>query len=84
MEIIIILKVKKIVKKRAMLKRPVILKIKIVQKFFKYWSKQYVLLRQDPCILPVDGGSCDNYKIFWYYNTAIKECDRFYYGGRFF
>ncbi|CAF0945237.1 unnamed protein product, partial [Brachionus calyciflorus] len=35
----------------------------------------------DPCELPMDVGSCDNYKIYWYYNNIDKECSRFYYGG---
>jgi hypothetical protein len=29
----------------------------------------------------MDHGSCDNYKIFWYFNQLDKQCDRFYYGG---
>lgn len=36
---------------------------------------------QDPCVLSVDHGTCDNYKIFWYFNQVDKECVRFYYGG---
>jgi hypothetical protein len=29
----------------------------------------------------MDHGTCDNYKIFWYFNQADSECVRFYYGG---
>lgn len=35
----------------------------------------------DPCVLPLDHGTCDKYKIYWFFNQATGECDRFYYGG---
>jgi hypothetical protein len=35
----------------------------------------------DPCVLPLDSGRCDKYKIYWYFNQAEKECVRFYFGG---
>lgn len=37
----------------------------------------------DPCVLPVEAGSCADYKIYWYFNQAEKECVRFYYGGMY-
>lgn len=38
----------------------------------------------EPCVLPVESGTCADYKIFWYFNQAEKECVRFYYGGKVF
>ena len=35
----------------------------------------------DPCVLPLDYGTCDQYKIYWYFNQVDRECVRFYYGG---
>ena len=35
----------------------------------------------DSCVLPLDHGTCDKYKIYWYFNQAEKECVRFYFGG---
>lgn len=29
----------------------------------------------------MDHGTCDKYKIYWYFNQVDKECVRFYYGG---
>ncbi len=34
-----------------------------------------------PCVLPVEAGTCSDYKIFWYFNQVDRECVRFYYGG---
>ncbi|XP_039886863.1 collagen alpha-6(VI) chain-like isoform X3 [Simochromis diagramma] len=36
---------------------------------------------KDSCILPQDRGSCDNYTMMWFFDTAQKECARFWYGG---
>ncbi|RNA30102.1 papilin isoform X1, partial [Brachionus plicatilis] len=35
----------------------------------------------DPCELPMDSGTCTDYKLIWYYDKIEKECLRFYYGG---
>lgn len=29
----------------------------------------------------MDHGTCDKYKIYWYFNRVDRECVRFYYGG---
>lgn len=29
----------------------------------------------------MDHGTCDKYKIYWYFNQIDRECVRFYYGG---
>ncbi len=29
----------------------------------------------------MDHGTCDKYKIYWYFNQVDRECVRFYYGG---
>ena len=39
------------------------------------------MITKDPCVLPVDTGSCSNYQIFWYFNQVDRECVQFYYGG---
>ncbi|CAI5661514.1 unnamed protein product [Oreochromis niloticus] len=36
---------------------------------------------KDACFLPQDPGSCDNYTMMWFFDTAQKECARFWYGG---
>ena len=35
----------------------------------------------EPCVLPFESGTCNDFKIFWYFNKDSKECVRFYYGG---
>lgn len=35
----------------------------------------------DPCSLPMDSGSCENYEIYYYYNKEAKECQAYYFGG---
>jgi papilin len=35
----------------------------------------------NPCVLPSDIGSGDNYQLFYYYNRDKKYCQGFYYGG---
>lgn len=36
---------------------------------------------KDQCQLPADIGNCQNYTALWYYDTKIKRCRQFYYGG---
>lgn len=36
---------------------------------------------KDICTLEKDSGSCDQYKIMWYYDTKIGQCKNFYYGS---
>ncbi|PZC74553.1 hypothetical protein B5X24_HaOG207687 [Helicoverpa armigera] len=35
----------------------------------------------DKCTLPAETGECSNYRERWFYDTAIKRCRQFYYGG---
>jgi papilin len=52
-------------------------------KKLKYYLHKIEKKTLDPCILPLDHGTCDNYKIFWYFDQVDRECVRFYYGGFF-
>lgn len=36
---------------------------------------------KDQCHLPADIGNCQNYSALWYFDTKIKRCRQFYYGG---
>ncbi|XP_070503265.1 papilin isoform X3 [Chironomus tepperi] len=36
---------------------------------------------KDQCQLPADIGNCQNYVALWYFDTKIKRCRQFYYGG---
>ncbi|CRL07350.1 CLUMA_CG020329, isoform A [Clunio marinus] len=36
---------------------------------------------KDTCQLPADIGNCQTYVAQWYYDTKIKRCRQFYYGG---
>ncbi|CAF0874566.1 unnamed protein product [Rotaria sordida] len=36
---------------------------------------------KDICILEKDSGSCDQYKIMWYYDSLSGQCKNFYYGS---
>lgn len=38
-------------------------------------------LVKDTCQLPADIGNCQNYSALWYFDTKIKRCRQFYYGG---
>jgi hypothetical protein len=35
----------------------------------------------DVCTLDKDSGSCDQYKIMWYYDSSSQQCKNFYYGS---
>lgn len=35
----------------------------------------------DICTLEKDSGTCDQYKIMWYYDSLHGECKNFYYGS---
>ncbi|UJR30963.1 hypothetical protein I4U23_018475 [Adineta vaga] len=36
---------------------------------------------KDICTLEKDSGSCDQYKIMWYYDSLNQQCKNFYYGS---
>lgn len=38
-------------------------------------------IERDACTLPAVTGECDKYIAKWYYDTSIKGCRQFYYGG---
>ena len=42
---------------------------------------QYVVPFTDVCVLDKDSGTCDQYKIMWYYDLLSKQCKNFYYGS---
>jgi len=35
----------------------------------------------DICTLEKDSGTCDQYKIMWFYDSLNKQCKNFYYGS---
>ncbi|XP_063164562.1 collagen alpha-1(VII) chain-like [Candoia aspera] len=35
----------------------------------------------DPCVLPMDEGSCLQYVVLWYYHQGMEKCRPFIYGG---
>uniref|UniRef100_A0A3Q3IMR4 BPTI/Kunitz inhibitor domain-containing protein n=1 Tax=Monopterus albus TaxID=43700 RepID=A0A3Q3IMR4_MONAL len=35
----------------------------------------------DPCTLPQDIGSCQNYALMWFFDKKESKCSRFWYGG---
>ncbi|CAB3248675.1 unnamed protein product [Arctia plantaginis] len=35
----------------------------------------------DKCTLPAESGDCADYRVKWFYDTRIKRCRQFYYGG---
>ncbi|XP_058856499.1 tissue factor pathway inhibitor-like [Acipenser ruthenus] len=36
---------------------------------------------EDPCLLPLDEGTCSRYTLRWYYNPKVAECRPFIYSG---
>jgi hypothetical protein len=46
--------------------------------FFFIIQKLFYL---DICTLEKDSGTCDQYKIMWYYDTLSGQCKNFYYGS---
>nr|XP_020473015.1 kunitz-type serine protease inhibitor BmKTT-2-like [Monopterus albus] len=36
---------------------------------------------KDPCTLPQDIGSCQNYALMWFFDKKESKCSRFWYGG---
>lgn len=54
------------------------------QACMKECSSQYFQLYPegaDVCSLPLDKGPCMALLMMWYYNSEMKECDSFFYGG---
>lgn len=41
----------------------------------------FCYLVKDTCQLPADIGNCQTYVANWYFDTKIKRCRQFYYGG---
>ncbi|XP_067855180.1 PI-actitoxin-Aeq3b [Heptranchias perlo] len=37
--------------------------------------------KQDPCLLPLDEGTCSRYTLRWYYHRKAGECRPFIYSG---
>uniref|UniRef100_UPI00398F183A PI-actitoxin-Aeq3b isoform X2 n=1 Tax=Pristiophorus japonicus TaxID=55135 RepID=UPI00398F183A len=37
--------------------------------------------KQDPCMLPLDEGTCSRYTLRWYYHRRTGECRPFIYSG---
>jgi len=44
-------------------------------------SNPFNCLVKDACQLPADIGNCQNYVANWYFDTKVKRCRQFYYGG---
>uniref|UniRef100_A0A8C6R5I1 Collagen, type VI, alpha 3 n=1 Tax=Nannospalax galili TaxID=1026970 RepID=A0A8C6R5I1_NANGA len=44
-------------------------------------TEPLALTQTDICKLPKEVGTCDGYKLFWYYDSLAQSCMRFWYGG---
>jgi hypothetical protein len=52
----------------------------------RFIKNRFLLLKKneifvDICTLEKDSGTCDQYKIMWYYDSASEQCKNFYYGS---
>ncbi len=51
---------------------------RFIKKYTFYYLNDYFL---DICTLEKDSGTCDQYKIMWYYDSMSGQCKNFYYGS---